>query len=166
MHIKESCSVISLVLAHGADILRLEAPVVNLCTSRKRGHMPDVDWLESNQYKKLSKVYFINHYTWNILWDILRLLSSRRAMLGLYVILTHWRTRGAKQRPLLHIGARRATHYVTGKTLIWLSWMLLKDPSGSKDIQCHEGYLTLPQFADHQIRHVPTPVRDGSKEMI
>ena len=44
----------------------------------------------------------------NLLWDILRLLSSRRAALGLYAILTLWRGRGANQPPyaLLHIGAR------------------------------------------------------------
>ena len=35
----------------------------------------------------------------NLLWDILRLPSSRRAALGLYVILTLWRTRGANQPP-------------------------------------------------------------------
>ena len=35
----------------------------------------------------------------NLLWDILRLLSSRRAVLGLYVILTLWRGRGANQPP-------------------------------------------------------------------
>ena len=40
----------------------------------------------------------------NLLWDILRLPSSRRAAQGLYVILTLWRTQGANQRPytLLH----------------------------------------------------------------
>ena len=35
----------------------------------------------------------------NLLWDILRLLSSRRAALGLYVILTLCRRRGANQPP-------------------------------------------------------------------
>ena len=35
----------------------------------------------------------------NLLWDILRLPSSRRAALGLYVILTLWRGRGANQPP-------------------------------------------------------------------
>ena len=52
----------------------------------------------------------------NLLWDILRLPSSRRAALGLYVILTLWRTRGANQPPYMHrcIGARRAMHYATG----------------------------------------------------
>ena len=41
----------------------------------------------------------------NLLWDILRLPSSRRAALGLYVILTLWRGRGANQPPyaLLHM---------------------------------------------------------------
>ena len=40
----------------------------------------------------------------NLLWDILRLPSSRRAAMGLYVILTLWRGRGANQPPytLLH----------------------------------------------------------------
>ena len=46
----------------------------------------------------------------NLLWDILRLPSSRRAALGLYVILTLWRGRGANQPPyaLLH---RSSPHY-------------------------------------------------------
>ena len=35
----------------------------------------------------------------NLLWDILRLLSGRRAGLGLYVILTLWWARGANQPP-------------------------------------------------------------------
>ena len=39
-----------------------------------------------------------------LLWDILRLPSSRRAALGLYVILMLWRGRGVNQPPytLLH----------------------------------------------------------------
>ena len=49
----------------------------------------------------------------NFLWDILRLPSSRRAALGLYVNLTLWRTRVANQLPyaFLHIGARCTAHY-------------------------------------------------------
>ena len=45
----------------------------------------------------------------NLLWDILRLPSSRRAALGLYVILTLWRGRGANQPPyaLLHRSSLR-----------------------------------------------------------
>ena len=45
----------------------------------------------------------------NLLWDILRLPSSRRAALGLYVILTLWRGRGANQPPytLLHRSSPR-----------------------------------------------------------
>ena len=41
----------------------------------------------------------------NLLWDILRLPSSRRAALGLCVIITLWRGRGANQPPytLLHM---------------------------------------------------------------
>ena len=52
----------------------------------------------------------------NLLWDILRLPSSHRAALGLCVILTLWRARGANQPPyaVLHIGACRATHCATG----------------------------------------------------
>ena len=48
------------------------------------------------------KIYLLAHR--NLLWDILRLLSSHRAALGLYVILTLWQTWGANQRPyaLLH----------------------------------------------------------------
>ena len=66
--------------------------------------------------------HFFFHYTWNFLWDILRLQSSRRAALSLYVILTLWRKRGTNQRPyaLLHIGARRATHYATGDDIHFL----------------------------------------------
>ena len=33
-------------------------------------------------------IHFIDHYTCNFLWDILRLPSSRRAAQGLYVNLT------------------------------------------------------------------------------
>ena len=53
----------------------------------------------------------------NLLWDILRLPSSRRAALGLYVILTLRRGRGANQPPYAFccIEARRATHCATGK---------------------------------------------------
>ena len=40
---------------------------------------------------KKRKVRFINHYTWDFLWDILMLPSSRRA--ALYVNLTLWRAR-------------------------------------------------------------------------
>ena len=45
--------------------------------------------------------------------DILRFPCSRRAVLDLYVNLILWQARGANQQPyaLLHIGARRATHY-------------------------------------------------------
>ena len=45
----------------------------------------------------------------NLLWDILRLPSSRRAALGLYVILTLWRGRDANQPPyaLLHRSSPR-----------------------------------------------------------
>ena len=45
----------------------------------------------------------------NLLWDILRLPSSRRAALGLYVILTLWQGRGANQPPyaLLHRSSPR-----------------------------------------------------------
>ena len=45
----------------------------------------------------------------NLLWDILRLPSSRRAALGLYVTLTLWRGRGANQPPyaLLHRSSPR-----------------------------------------------------------
>ena len=50
----------------------------------------------------------------NLLWAILRLPSSRRAALGLYVILTLWRGRGANQPPyaLLHRSSPRyALHH-------------------------------------------------------
>ena len=45
----------------------------------------------------------------NLLWDILRLPSSRRAAIDLYVILTLWRGRGANQPPyaLLHRSSPR-----------------------------------------------------------
>ena len=50
----------------------------------------------------------------NLLWDILRLPNSCRAALGLYVILTLWRARGANQLPyaLLHRSSPRyALHH-------------------------------------------------------
>ena len=52
----------------------------------------------------------------NLLWDILRLPSSRRAALRLYVILTLYRGWDANQPPytLIHIGAPRATHCSMG----------------------------------------------------
>ena len=61
---------------------------------------------------------------WNFLWDILRLPSSRRAGQGLYVNLTLGQVWDVNQRPyaLLHIGARRATHYATGPAML-LSWL-------------------------------------------
>ena len=45
----------------------------------------------------------------NLLWDILRLPSSRRAALGLYFILTLWRAWGVNQPPyaLLHRSSPR-----------------------------------------------------------
>ena len=48
----------------------------------------------------------------NLLWDILRLLSSRIAVLGLYVNLMLWQGRGTTQPPyaLLFIGAQRACY--------------------------------------------------------
>ena len=55
----------------------------------------------------------------NLLWDILRLPSSRRAALGLHVILTLWIGRGMTQPPyaLLNIGTRCATHCATGDNI-------------------------------------------------
>ena len=49
-----------------------------------------------------------------MLWDILRLPSSRRASLGLYVILTLWRGRGANQPPyaLLHSSSPRYIQWI------------------------------------------------------
>ena len=53
------------------------------------------------------RIYLLAHR--NLLWDILRLPSSRRAALGLYVILTLRRGRGANQPPyaLLHRSSPR-----------------------------------------------------------
>ena len=58
-----------------------------------------------SKMKKVIIICFLNQYTWNFLWDMLRLPSSCTAAIGLYVILTLWRARGANQRPysLLHI---------------------------------------------------------------
>ena len=39
----------------------------------------------------------------NLLWEFLRLPSSHRAALGLYVILTLWRGRGSNQPPYAHL---------------------------------------------------------------
>ena len=57
----------------------------------------------SGEIRIRIRIYLLAHR--NLLWDILRLLSSRRAALGIYVILTLWRGRGANQPPyvLLHI---------------------------------------------------------------
>ena len=51
-----------------------------------------------------------------LLWDILRLPSSRRGAVGLYVNLTLCRGLGVNQPPdaLMHIGAHRAMHCATG----------------------------------------------------
>ena len=57
----------------------------------------------------------------NLLWDILRLPSSRRAALGLYVILTLWRARGTNQPPyaLLHRSSPRyALHHGRRQSII------------------------------------------------
>ena len=48
-----------------------------------------------SQYKDKDRLLTLR----NLLWDILRLPSSRRAALGLYVILTLWRGRGVNQPP-------------------------------------------------------------------
>ena len=55
-----------------------------------------------------------------LLWDILRLSSSRRAALGLYVILTHdeHRARTSPLYALLHIGALPSTHYARENILL------------------------------------------------
>ena len=58
----------------------------------------------------------------NLLWDILRLPSSRRAALGLYVILTLWRARGANHPPYAFLH-RSSPHYA----LCRRRWHSLKD---------------------------------------
>ena len=65
----------------------------------------------------------------NLLWDILRLPSSRRAALDLYVILTQWRGRGANQPPyaMLHRSSPRyalclRTMSLAGEHSISSSW--------------------------------------------
>ena len=67
-------------------------------------------WLQNIVHLRIRiriKIYFLARR--NLLWDILRLPSSRRAALGLYVILTVWRGRGANQPPyaLLHTNSPR-----------------------------------------------------------
>ena len=58
-------------------------------------------------------IYLLDHR--NLLWDILRLPSSCRAALGLYVI-SHYDEDEARTSHHIHccIGARRATHCATG----------------------------------------------------
>ena len=90
----------------------------------KRAHSPTIKC--SSSINKLIfiririRIYLLARR--NLLWDILRLLSSRRAALGLYVILTLCRARGANQPPyaLLHIGARHTTHCATGDECYYL----------------------------------------------
>ena len=95
----------------------------------------------------------------NLLWDILRLPSSRRAALGLYVFLTLWRARGANQPPyaLLHIGAHHAMHCAPGGTenaeLQWLAsaakkthWILPRgdESSNMKGVNCTVAWTRGP----------------------
>ena len=46
----------------------------------------------------------------NLLWDILRLPSSHRAALGLYVILILWRARGTNQPPYVFLHRSSSRH--------------------------------------------------------
>ena len=86
----------------------------------------------------------------NLLWDILRLLSSHRAALDLYVILTLWRARGANQPPcaLLHIGARRAAPRE------------IKIIMGYSALQCDEGARNANMI--HYLNHVISNNCSGS----
>ena len=93
------------------DVIKLMHVICSPCSLEPEWSMwPSVSWIHLLARR-------------NLLWDILRLPSSRRAALGLYVILTLWWTRGANQRPyaLLHIGARRAMHYAMGDDTLWQS---------------------------------------------
>ena len=54
--------------------------------------------------KSKSKVRFINHYTWNFLWDILRLLSSTRPMCH-----SHTMTNMGREPATIHIAAYRSS---------------------------------------------------------
>ena len=58
---------------------------------------------QSMRHNKYIRIRIRIHLL-TLLWDILRLPSSRRAALGLYVILILWRARDVKQPPyaLLH----------------------------------------------------------------
>ena len=73
-------------------------------------------WMANKDKDKDHKDVFIGRR--NLLWDILRLPSSRRAALGLYIILIlaprPW-GQGTNQLPyaLLHIGARCGMHCAT-----------------------------------------------------
>ena len=68
---------------------------------------------------------FFNHYKWNFVWDILRLPSSRRRVLGLHVNLTRWWAWGSNQRPYarLHTGPYCATNYATGEAGLKQKWI-------------------------------------------
>ena len=68
---------------------------------------PRPAWSGMMQIRIRIRIYLLARR--NLLWDILRLPSSRRAALGLYVILTLWRGRGANQPPyaLLHRSSPR-----------------------------------------------------------
>ena len=69
----------------------------------------------------------------NLLWDILRLPSSRRAALGLYMSLSRYDEDGARTSHHTHccIGARRATHCATGDEAKSKQLYLLHNKAGS-----------------------------------
>ena len=62
-------------------------------------------------------IRYINHYTWSFLRDILRLPSSCRAALGLYICQSYTMTSTGLEPATMGVGAgaSRAIHYATGE---------------------------------------------------
>ena len=96
------------------------------------------------RFKEDLRIYLLARR--NLLWDILRLPSSRRAALGLYVILI-WRGRGANQPPYalphrsshhyaLRHGRRQESYCLCdiSTTFIWIAVHVLNQ-KGTKDKQ-------------------------------
>ena len=95
----------------------------------------------------------------NLLWDILRLPSSRRAALSLYVILTLWRGRGANQPPyaLLHRSSPRYALLQTHHPIYLLhdAWYPGHYVACSVNNNIHRNCQDLTQtFISHQLQKV------------
>ena len=96
----------------------------------------------------------------NLLWDILRLPSSCSAALGLYVILTLWRIRGANQPPytlLLRSSPRYALRH--GRRQYDQFWFFRAKNINSASRICIARY----DVKDHVWQECQSPLRVNSK---